>query len=60
MSISAIGSAAPSVALQELQSPAPAQATAKPATLPTDTVSLSSAGVKASKAGDVDHDGDSH
>jgi hypothetical protein len=60
MSISAIGSAAPVTSAQELQSPAPAQATSKPATLPTDTVSLSSAGVKASQGGDVDHDGDSH
>lgn len=60
MSISAIGSAAPTAALQELQKQAPAEAASKPATLPADTVSLSSAGVKASQAGDVDHDGDSH
>lgn len=60
MSVSAISSAAPAAAVQQLQSPAPAQAASKTAALPTDTVSLSSAGMKASQAGDADRDGDSH
>jgi hypothetical protein len=62
MSVSAVSSATQAVALHELQKSASAQPTSKSAqpSRPTDTVSLSPAALKASPAGDVDHDGDSH
>ena len=62
MSLSAIGSALPVGSAHDLQSPVPTAAPSKPAgnSIPTDTVSISSAAQRASRAGDVDHDGDSH
>jgi hypothetical protein len=57
MNVSAISSAAP---LQVLQNATATHTAAKPASVPTDTVSLSPAAQKAPQAGDVDHDGDSH
>jgi hypothetical protein len=62
MSVSAISSAVPAAALQEVSHAAPAPTSTKPAaaTLSADTVSLSPAAQKASQTGDVDHDGDSH
>jgi hypothetical protein len=59
MSISAIGSTTPAADLAAVKQANPAPAASKPASLPTDTVTLSPAAQKAS-AGDVDHDGDSH
>jgi hypothetical protein len=58
MSISGIGAAVPPIATHEPSNPLPSQPSAKPAeaSLAPDTVSLSSA----ARAGDVDHDGDSH
>jgi len=58
MSVSAIGAAVPAIATREVSNSVPAQSSAKPAeaSLAPDTVSLSSA----ARAGDVDHDGDSH
>jgi hypothetical protein len=46
--------------LQVPQNATPTNATSKPVSVPTDTVSLSPAAQKAPQAGDVDHDGDSH
>ena len=60
MSISAISSTAPAAEVAAAKQAAPAPAESKPASLPTDTVTLSPAAQKASQGGDVDHDGDSH
>jgi len=61
MSISPITSAIPVFAPEASPNPAPSQtAPSAPASLPNDTVTLSPAAMKASQAGDVDHDGDSH
>lgn len=70
MNVSTIHSAVPAVVPPELQKPASApiasQSSAPVApqsstpSSPSDTVTLSSAPPKASPAGDVDHDGDSH
>ena len=62
MSLSIINSVAPSTPLPELQkaTPTPVQSQQSPASLPTDTVTISPAAQKASQAGDADHDGDSH
>jgi hypothetical protein len=56
MNISAISS------INSAPLPEPAKATPQQSasTLPTDTVSFSSAAQKLQQAGDVDHDGDSH
>jgi hypothetical protein len=62
MSLSIANSIAPSTSLPESQrpTPTPVQSQPSPASSPTDTVTLSPAAQKASQAGDVDHDGDSH
>jgi hypothetical protein len=60
MNVSAIGSTAPEATLPSVQQATAAPAASKPADTPTDTVTLSPAALKASQAGDVDHDGDSH
>lgn len=62
MSLSIIGPTAPAVSMPQHQNaaPAPVSSQASPAPLQTDTVTISSAGQKASQSGDVDHDGDSH
>jgi hypothetical protein len=61
MSVSAISSASLPAIPAEIQKPtaAPVASSQSPAQLPTDTVSLSSAAMKAT-GGDADHDGDSH
>jgi hypothetical protein len=61
MNLSITNSIAPSTPLPELQrtTPTPVQSQPSPVSA-TDTVSLSLAAQKASQAGDVDHDGDSH
>jgi hypothetical protein len=61
MSVSAISSAVSAAIQPELHKAAPASVASQPAaSSPTDTVSLSAAAQKASQAGDVDRDGDSH
>jgi hypothetical protein len=62
MTLSAINPAAHAASLPEVQTatPAPASSKSSPAPAPTDTVTLSPAAQKASQAGDIDHDGDSH
>lgn len=62
MNVSAINPAAHSTGVSQVQSatPAPASSKSSPASLPTDTVTLSPAAQKATHADDVDHDGDSH
>jgi hypothetical protein len=60
MSVSAIGPTAPAAPMPTVQHATAAPEASKPAPAPTDTVTLSSAALKASQAGDVDHDGDSH
>jgi hypothetical protein len=62
MNMSAISSAVPTATLSELQNTTstPAASKSAAALLPTDTVTLSAAAQNAAKAGDVDHDGDSH
>ena len=61
MSVSAVSSASLANNLLEIQkqTPAPVASSTSSAPLPTDTVSLSPAALKAT-GGDVDHDGDSH
>ena len=62
MNLSAINSVWHAASEFTQQSPAAVPTASKPssASLPQDTVALSSAGRAASQAGDVDHDGDSH
>jgi hypothetical protein len=62
MSLSITNSIASSTPPAELQraTPTSVQSQPSPASPPTDTVTLSPAAQKASQAGDVDHDGDSH
>jgi hypothetical protein len=62
MSVSAISSTVQAAALSDIQKTAPTPAVSKPtaSSVPTDTVTLSAAAQNASKAGDVDRDGDSH
>jgi hypothetical protein len=62
MNLSITNSIAPSPPVPEHQrtTPTPVQSQPSPASPPTDTVTLSPAAQKASQAGDVDHDGDSH
>ena len=62
MTLSAINPAAHAARLSEVQTatPAPASSKSSQAPAPTDTVTLSTAAQKASQAGDLDHDGDSH
>ena len=62
MSLSITSSIAPSTSLPESQgaTPTPVRPQSSSASSPTDTVTLSPAAQKASQAGDVDHDGDSH
>jgi len=62
MSISAIGSIVPTTTQLEVQKSTslPIASRSAAPSLPTDTVTLSAAAQNASKAGDVDHDGDSH
>jgi hypothetical protein len=60
MSVSAINSTAPAAILPAVKQSTAAPAASKPASTPNDTVTLSPAAQKASQAGDVDHDGDSH
>jgi hypothetical protein len=62
MNVPAISSAAPTANLSEVQKAAPTPPVSKStaSSYPTDTVTLSAAAQGASKAGDVDHDGDSH
>jgi hypothetical protein len=70
MSVPAVSSAVPSVIVPEVHKPASAPVASQPSapvapqpsapSSPSDTVTLSSASPKASPAGDVDHDGDSH
>lgn len=61
MNLSAISSMQPA-ALSEMQHSTAASATSQSssASLPNDTVSLSSTAQKAASSVDVDHDGDSH
>ena len=62
MSLSPISSIAVTQNQPELQKPTPAAVAPQqaPASLPTDTVSISPAAQKAASSGDVDRDGDSH
>jgi len=60
MSVSAIHSSSPAEILPAVKQATAAPAASKPASTPTDTVTLSPAAQKASQVGDVDHDGDSH
>ena len=62
MNLSITNFFAPSMPLPEHQgtTPTPMQSQPSSAFPPTDTVTLSPAAQKASQAGDVDHDGDSH
>ena len=62
MSISAIGSNLAAAVSTEAPKPVAPSVSAQPqaATLQPDTVSISSAAHATAKAGDVDHDGDSH
>ncbi len=60
MNVSAIGSTAASATLPAVHQATATPPASKPASAPIDTVTLSPAALKASRAGDVDHDGDSH
>lgn len=60
MSISAINSSHSVASSYEAPKPAPAPTAHSASSIPTDTVTLSSAAQHATSAGDVDHDGDSH
>lgn len=62
MSISAVGAINPHTTLPQIQNAVPAAPSAPASTpsSPADSVTLNPAAQKAAKAGDVDHDGDSH
>ncbi len=61
MSMSILGLAAPAASAPQIQNSTPAPVRQQSSPPPqSDTVTLSAAAQKASQAGDVDHDGDSH
>lgn len=62
MSLSIIGSVAPTASLPQHQkaAPAPVSSQPSPASSQPDTVTISAAAQKALQGGDADHDGDSH